>query len=402
MTTLATRNHVSATHAVTQLAIRLTSGDKDPIRGMKAPDGRTVFSVYDAMWNTGAYAGRSGVKMAFARLIANGSEYKEEVVKACDYLKFAGPGQRNTPCMDLRGLQRLIALLGGKIGAEYRALAETTLTRLVAGDESMIAEIEENAASDAPIQVLAREALAIEAPGIKDDDFEALALMSPEHRQAFVTALTASAAAKERLGTARALVVQAEAEAESKLVDAFGRRISFEVSVEQQRAEIDRVRAESERASLTTTEACAAAEHKRKRETIDMAEELGEIIKRFALTSPEERELLRHTFSAQISSVIPSKRIRDRFVAKLVSAPAAAEPEGGVYVLRLEDGTFYVGESRNTEVRIAQHKAGQGAAFTMTLGATAVSVPPLTSGSAGYVQIAPSLARADAPLFGAR
>ena len=119
----------SATQLVTQLALRLTSGDTDPIRGMKMADGRSVFSVFDAMWNTGAYAGRSGVKMAFARLIADGSEYRDEVVKACDYLKFSGSGQRETPCMDIRGLQRLIALLGGKIREEYRRLAEIDIPK---------------------------------------------------------------------------------------------------------------------------------------------------------------------------------------------------------------------------------------------------------------------------------
>ena len=153
-------NAVNATQLVTQLAIRLTSGDKDPIRGMKAPDGRTVFSVYDAMWNTGAYATRDAVTSAWTTLLK--TDFGESVRASVTVCKFSGARQRETPCMDLRGLQRLIILLGGKIGAEYRALAETTLTRLVAGDESMISEIEDNAASDAPIHVLAREALAHE------------------------------------------------------------------------------------------------------------------------------------------------------------------------------------------------------------------------------------------------
>ena len=163
----------TATQLVTQLALRLTSGDKDPIRGMKTPDGRTVFSVYDAMWNTGAYPSRGVVAKTFSRMISEGSDTKEEVQTLCLYIKFPGRGQRDTPCMDIRGLQRLIALLGGKIGAEYRRLAETTLTRLVAGDETMIGEIEENAVSNAPIQTLAREALGVEnmigeGPGLTD------------------------------------------------------------------------------------------------------------------------------------------------------------------------------------------------------------------------------------------
>ena len=94
---------------------------------------------------------------------------------------------------------------------------------------------------------------------------------------------------------------------------------------------------------------------------------------------------MRHVFSAQMAPIIPVKRTRDRYVAKLVSAPPpppTMEQQAGVYVLKLEDGTYYVGESTNTDVRVAQHKAGQGAAFTAVLGPTAVRVPPLTSGSA--------------------
>ena len=47
--TIVSRPTTGATKAITQLALRLTSGDKDPIRGMTVPDGRQMFSVYDAM-----------------------------------------------------------------------------------------------------------------------------------------------------------------------------------------------------------------------------------------------------------------------------------------------------------------------------------------------------------------
>jgi hypothetical protein len=187
---MALSNPPSATQLVTQLALRLTSGDKDPIRGMKTPDGRSLFSVYDAILNTGAYASKGAVLKAFSRMIAEGSDTKEEVLTLCLYHKFPGRGQRDTPCMDIRGLQRLISLLGGKIGAEYRRLAETTLTRLVAGDETMIGEIEENAVSDAPMQTLAREALGAEhmvgeGPGPTDDAME----VDEEERMVIVRAI---------------------------------------------------------------------------------------------------------------------------------------------------------------------------------------------------------------------
>ena len=80
----------SATQLVTQLALRLTSGDKDPIRGTKTADGRTVFSVYDAMWNTGAYASRDAVTSAWTRLMQ--SEFGDAVSLLAMVYKF--PGRR--------------------------------------------------------------------------------------------------------------------------------------------------------------------------------------------------------------------------------------------------------------------------------------------------------------------
>ena len=80
----------------------------------------------------------------------------------CKNLKFPGSGQRDTPCMTVRGLQRLLMILGGKVGAEYRALVESTFSRVVAGDQSLIEVINANAASDAPVQQAYRAALAQE------------------------------------------------------------------------------------------------------------------------------------------------------------------------------------------------------------------------------------------------
>ena len=59
----------STTQAFAQLALKLTSGDKEDIRGMKMADGRHMFSVYDIMWNTGAYESRDAVTGAWTRLM---------------------------------------------------------------------------------------------------------------------------------------------------------------------------------------------------------------------------------------------------------------------------------------------------------------------------------------------
>jgi hypothetical protein len=41
----------------------------------------------------------------------------------CRHFQFPGQGQRLTPCMTIRGLQHLLMILGGKVAAEYRAIA---------------------------------------------------------------------------------------------------------------------------------------------------------------------------------------------------------------------------------------------------------------------------------------
>ena len=53
-------------------------------------------------------------------------------------------------------------MLGGRVGAEYRAIVEGTFTRVMAGDTSLIEVINANAASQAPIQQAFRAALAQE------------------------------------------------------------------------------------------------------------------------------------------------------------------------------------------------------------------------------------------------
>ena len=64
--------------------------------------------------------------------------------------------------MTVRGLQRLLLILGGKVAAQYRAIVESVFTRYTAGDTSLIQEVRANAASDAPGNVLACKALEME------------------------------------------------------------------------------------------------------------------------------------------------------------------------------------------------------------------------------------------------
>ena len=106
------------------LVLKLTGDDSVRLRGIMAAD-MQVWSVYDFMTKACGYkdAGNSARK-EFSRLTKDGGEHKIEVEASCYYIKFPGAGQRETPCMTIRGLQRLTMILGGKIAAEFRVLVE--------------------------------------------------------------------------------------------------------------------------------------------------------------------------------------------------------------------------------------------------------------------------------------
>jgi hypothetical protein len=143
---------------MSSLLLKLADGDGQSIRGM-ACDGAQYFSVYDFLTKACKYGNPGSARNEFKRLISDGSEYKDEVVSFCYYLKFSGTGQRETPCMTIRGLQRLLMILGGKVAADFREIVEGTFTRVMAGDQSLIEVINANAASQAPVQQAFRAAL---------------------------------------------------------------------------------------------------------------------------------------------------------------------------------------------------------------------------------------------------
>ena len=67
--------------------------------------------------------------------------------------------QRVQPVITLEGALKVITWLPGTMAKDYRSKACGILTRYLGGDSSLVEEIEANAASSAPLNVLAREAL---------------------------------------------------------------------------------------------------------------------------------------------------------------------------------------------------------------------------------------------------
>ena len=146
---------------MTSLVLRLTSDAS--LRGIIKEDGTHLFSVYDFITiacqkkDDGAYA-----RKTYSNLVKDSCEFKKEVVKSVHYCQFPGARQRETPTMTIRGLQRLLMILGGKVAANFRKEVEGTFTRVMAGDTSLIQEIRDNAVSSSPVHQVFRQALAEE------------------------------------------------------------------------------------------------------------------------------------------------------------------------------------------------------------------------------------------------
>ena len=146
------------------LLLRL-AGDAT-VRATITADGEHVFSVYDFLDlvcpNSKSYA-----SVTWSRLTDENSVYRDEIKFTMVYLKLQNVGLsddkkrrfRKTPVMTLQGLQHLLVILGNKISAEFRQIVLGVFTRYMAGDRSMLQEVEANAVSDAPIHQAYRQAL---------------------------------------------------------------------------------------------------------------------------------------------------------------------------------------------------------------------------------------------------
>ena len=103
--------------SMSALALCLTGLQDSSIRGAISPDGVHVFSVYDFIINQACLKNlkSSNASVTLSNLIEEDSEYTDEVVKALNYRKSPDGGNRETPTMTIRGLQRLLMILGGNL-----------------------------------------------------------------------------------------------------------------------------------------------------------------------------------------------------------------------------------------------------------------------------------------------
>ena len=150
---------------MSELLLKL-AGDAT-VRGTITSDGEHVFSVYDFMDLACPTMSDSWTKVTWRNLKADDSAFKSELKYTMVFLKHEKLTLRNdkktrnrkTPVMTLRGLQRLMMILGGNVAAEFRQIVEGVFSRYISGDLSMIQEIQAHAVSDAPIHQAYRQAL---------------------------------------------------------------------------------------------------------------------------------------------------------------------------------------------------------------------------------------------------
>jgi hypothetical protein len=122
--------------------------------------GRTVFSIIEYITKRYKKKDSGYAYNVFSRLKTK-SKYKE-LEEYVVHAKLGGKNKCMTPCTCVIGLQVLLGILEDDVGAEYRKLARTTVTRVGAGDKTLKDVIDANAAPSAPNAELLREALAHE------------------------------------------------------------------------------------------------------------------------------------------------------------------------------------------------------------------------------------------------
>jgi hypothetical protein len=155
---------------MSELLLRLAGNAT--IRATILSHGEHAFSVYDFMDLACPTQSDSWKKMKWKSLIAENSEFKDEIKFTKEYLKYQDEDVtsnntkkrrlRKTPVMTIQGLQRLLVILGGKHAADFRTIVLGVFSRYIAGDRSMLEEVEANAVSTAPIHQAYRQALAQE------------------------------------------------------------------------------------------------------------------------------------------------------------------------------------------------------------------------------------------------
>ena len=109
------------------------------VRATITAAGEHVASVYDFMNLACPGMSESWAPVTWRGFIASDSKFKDEIEFTMVNLRFLSvrngrtTRNRKTPVMTLRGLQRLLMILGGRVAAEFRQIVLGVFTRYMAG-----------------------------------------------------------------------------------------------------------------------------------------------------------------------------------------------------------------------------------------------------------------------------
>lgn len=120
----------------------------------------------------------------------------------CNIFGFTGPGQRTQKVINMEGAQILIDFLKCDKSRSHKKAARSIIRRYMAGDQTLKRDIDINRASDAPINQMARESVALDKKRLRDPEEEdtleiqerklrmRLMLVECNHKQALTTQMS--------------------------------------------------------------------------------------------------------------------------------------------------------------------------------------------------------------------
>ena len=93
---------------------------------------------------------------------------RTEVSPFMHHFQFPGPGEKTQDVITFEGAVKILMWLPGNSAKDFRSKVTEILTRYLAGDSTLIKEIEQNAESSHPVNVMARAAM--EDPESSEDE----------------------------------------------------------------------------------------------------------------------------------------------------------------------------------------------------------------------------------------
>jgi hypothetical protein len=113
--------------------------NKCKIRSVYLEDKGLIFSVADFV-NLCCFR---DINDKYGKNFSSENQY-QKVSGYCFLFQFTGERQRKTPVTNIRGLQKILLILPGETGNKYRNLSESTISRIISGDQSLHDIIDEN------------------------------------------------------------------------------------------------------------------------------------------------------------------------------------------------------------------------------------------------------------------